>query len=80
MMTIMNHIKHYTSLDFDSIMVSSKKDFYVLAENSLAEKSRNKEEVEKKLHARPCLESVGTKGKGNILYHLSLLPHMQKRK
>ena len=80
MMTIMNHIKHYTSLDFDSIMVSSKKDLYVLAENSLAEKSLNKEEVEKKLHARPCLESVGTKGKGNILYHLSLLPQMQKRK
>ena len=56
MITIMNHIKHYTSLYFDSIMASSKKDFYVLAETSLAEKSLNKEEVEKKLHARPCLE------------------------
>jgi len=80
MITIMNHIKHYTSLYFDSIMASSKKDFHVLAETSLAEKSLNKEEVEKKLHARPCLESIGTKGKGNILYHLSLLPQMQKHK
>ena len=60
---IMNHIKHYTSLDFDSIMVSSKKDFYVLAENSLAEKSLNKEEVEKKITCSTLPRISRNKGK-----------------
>lgn len=46
MVTITNHIKHHPSLHTDSIMVSSKKDFYVLAETSLAEKLLNKKEME----------------------------------
>lgn len=46
MVTITNHIKHHPSLHTDSIMVSSKKDFYVLAETSLAEKWLNKKEME----------------------------------
>ena len=43
----MNHIKHHTSLYIDSITDSTKEDFCVLAETSSAEKSLNKEEVEK---------------------------------
>lgn len=42
----MNHIQHHTSLHTDLIMVFLKKDFSVLAENSLAEKGLNKKEIE----------------------------------
>lgn len=63
MITIMNHIKHYTSLYFESIMASSKKDFYVLAETSLAEKSLNKEEVEKKITCSTLPRINRNKGK-----------------
>jgi len=51
-------------------MLSAKKDFYVLAEISLAEKWLNKKEIEENYMLIPCLDSVGTKGRENILYHL----------
>lgn len=59
----MNHIKHHISLHTDLIMLSLKKDFCVLAENSLAEKWLNKKEIEENYMFIPCLYSVGTKGK-----------------
>lgn len=43
---IINHIKHHASLCTDVIMVSSKKDFHVLVESSLAEKWLNEKEIE----------------------------------
>lgn len=71
----MNHIEYHTDL----IMVSSKKDFYVLAETSLAEKWLNEKEIEENYMLKPCLESVRTKRKENILHH-SLVLKMQKHK
>lgn len=67
---LMSHIKHHISLHTDLIMVSLKRDLHVLAETSFAEKWLNKKEIEENCMLKTCLESVGTKGKENILYHL----------
>lgn len=68
------------SLHTDLVIVSSKKNFYVLAETSVWKKKRslNKEEIEENYMLKSCLESVNNKEK-NIPYH-SLIPKTGQHK